>query len=654
MICTLIHKYGHGSDIEDFSRELLAENCTPSGNITAFIDECHRTNSGVLHEAVRKLMPDAVLVGFTGTPLLRTDKRTTVQTFGAFIHTYKFDDAIADGVILPLRYEARNVEQSLSEREAIDAEFDRRTEGLTEKGKTLLLKRWATLSKLYSSRERLERIAGDIMADFAAVPELSAGGNGTAMLAAGSVYEACRYWEIFQSAGFTKCAVITSYDPAGKDARAASSDLSVESEEDCKRRVYRAMLGEKRLADFEREALESFRHDPENMRLLIVVDRLLTGFDAPGAVYLYIDKSMRDHGLFQAVCRVNRPSEGKTHGVIVDYMDLFRSLQLAVHDYTSEAFSGYDRADVEGLISDRYDEAVAVTERSREELREILGGVEGDSDSEYLEYFCGDSSGKTRERFYRLVYALTRAFAECSGLLVSHYGYSAESVRGLREEIAKYNRLKEIIRLRAGDSLGRSYDAYMREILDRYVRSGMSETIGVIEDISAAAEDLGSLLVKLPCDDMAKAEIIEGNVRREIIIRTPGNPNLYARLSLELERLILRRKSSAVDYEEYIREMEELVKKVLGRDDEYPADVDTPAKRAMYDYFGGNSELALRVDDAVRGSLTPEWRGNTTKEKRIQRAVYECLVRGFFADREAQNMTQAIFSIVLNQPEYAS
>ena len=151
VICTLIHKYGHGSDIEDYSRELLhglPRDFHAKGNITAFIDECHRSNSGVLHEAVRKLMPDAVLIGFTGTPLLRTDKRTSAEVFGTFIHTYKFNDAVKDGVILSLRYEARNVEQALSDLEAIDAEFERVTCELTDKAKNALKARWATFSKL--------------------------------------------------------------------------------------------------------------------------------------------------------------------------------------------------------------------------------------------------------------------------------------------------------------------------------------------------------------------------------------------------------------------------------------------------------------------------------------------------------------------------
>ena len=177
--------------------------------------------------------------------------------------------------------------------------------------------------------------------------------RGTAMLVAGSIYEACKYWEIFMSMGFTKCAIVTSYEPTTQSVRTTTTDLSQESEEEYKKKIYEQMLGGKKLAEFEKEVKEQFKDAPAQMKLLIVVDKLLTGFDAPSATYLYIDKSMRDHDLFQAICRVNRPDgEDKDYGYIVDYMDLFRNVQLAVADYTSEAFDGFDKDDVEGLIKE--------------------------------------------------------------------------------------------------------------------------------------------------------------------------------------------------------------------------------------------------------------------------------------------------------------
>ena len=145
-------------------------------------------------------MPKAILIGFTGTPLLKTDKQTSLETFGTYIHTYKFNEGVADGVVLDLRYEARDVDQDLSSQDKIDQWFDLKTAGLTERAKMQLKQSWTTVSKLYSSKERLERIAADIIFDMSDKPRL-ANDRGTAMLVANSIYEACKYWEIFQSHG---------------------------------------------------------------------------------------------------------------------------------------------------------------------------------------------------------------------------------------------------------------------------------------------------------------------------------------------------------------------------------------------------------------------------------------------------------------------
>jgi type I restriction enzyme R subunit len=326
IVCSLIHKYGHNagkqSDIDQYRKELLKDlpaNFKAKGRIIAFIDECHRTNSGKLHEAVKTLMPEALLIGFTGTPLLKKDKATSLETFGPYIHTYKFDEGVEDGIVLDLRYEARDVDQDLSSKEKVDLWFENKTKGLTERAKTQLKQSWTSINKLYSSKQRLEKIAGDIIFDMDFKPRLK-NDRGTAMLVAGSIYEACRYWDIFTSNGFNKCAIITSYEPSSASVRTATSDLSQEGEEEYKKTIYERMLNGKKLSEFEKEAKEQFKKEPAKMKLLIVRDKLLTGFDAPSATYLYIDKSMRDHDLFQAICRVNRPDgEDKDYGYIVDY-----------------------------------------------------------------------------------------------------------------------------------------------------------------------------------------------------------------------------------------------------------------------------------------------------------------------------------------------
>ena len=209
LMCSLIHKFGRRTgevsdlDCEKYVEELkktIPADFSVKDKVFVFVDECHRTNSGKLHLAMKSIMPDSVFIGFTGTPLLQVDKEhhTTADLFGGFIHTYKFDQAVEDGVVLDLRYEARNVPQEVKSKGKIDAWFETKTKGLTPKAVAVLKEKWATLHQLYSSQDRLSKIALDIIFDFGTKPRLKSG-RGNALLVAGSIAEACRYYEIFQN-----------------------------------------------------------------------------------------------------------------------------------------------------------------------------------------------------------------------------------------------------------------------------------------------------------------------------------------------------------------------------------------------------------------------------------------------------------------------
>ena len=304
--------------------------------------------------------------------------------------------------------------------------------------------------------------------------------RGNAMLVAGSIYEACKYWEIFQSKDFTKCAIVTSYEPTERSVRTAASDFNQNSEEEYKKSIYERMLNSKSPHNFEKQAKEIFKDTPAQMKLLIVVDKLLTGFDARHATYLYIDKSMRDHDLFQAICRVNRTDgDDKDYGYIVDYKDLFRNIEAAIKDYTSEAFNAFDKDDVEGFLKNRYDDALAEMLGSLRALKDLMPEIkEPRSDSSYIEYFCTDEKEAERENLYRLTASAMRAFSNCCDRLSSHYGYSEKQVNGLRQEIQEYSRIKDLIKLASNDYIDfKPYEADMRYILDTYIDADESKTI---------------------------------------------------------------------------------------------------------------------------------------------------------------------------------
>ncbi|HEY9711895.1 MAG TPA: HsdR family type I site-specific deoxyribonuclease, partial [Chroococcales cyanobacterium] len=338
LLCSLIHKFPgqEEGDIDGFIEEVkrsLPPGFKARGDLYVFIDECHRTQSGKLHEAMKHILPNAMFIGFTGTPLLKADKQKSIEVFGTYIHTYKYDEAVKDQVVLDLRYEARDIDQKLTSPKKIDQWFEAKTQGLNDVALAQLKQKWGTMQKVLSSQSRLARIVADIRFDMETTPRLKSG-RGNAMLVTSSIYEACKVYELFVSSGFEKCAIVTSYKPSSADIRTEATSEEGVTEKLKQYEIYNRMLDGKSVEAFEKEVKKKFVEEPGQMKLLIVVDKLLTGFDAPSATYLYIDKQMRDHGLFQAICRVNRlDGTDKDYGYISDYKDLFKRLERSIHDY---------------------------------------------------------------------------------------------------------------------------------------------------------------------------------------------------------------------------------------------------------------------------------------------------------------------------------
>ncbi len=401
LVGSLVHKFDD-NDLEDLKKQPVLKEWI------VLVDECHRTQSGKLHNAMKSLLPNAIFIAFSGTPLLKQDKKTSQEVFGNYIHCYKFNEAVSDKVVLDLNYEARSVDQYVSSPKKLDEYFELKTQNLNDAAKTELKKKWANLQKVFSTKNRLEHIVQDIVLDMAKLPRLS-NGKGNAMLVAESVYNACRYFELFLETELKdKVAVITSYEPNIADLKDCGSNGS---EESYKYRTYCKMLqnffNEKdekkalnKTKEFEEEVKKRFINEPARMKLLIVVDKLLTGFDAPSLTYLYIDKKMQDHGLFQAVCRVNRlDGEDKDFGCIIDYSDLFDSLQEVHSDYTNGAFENYEREDIQGLISDKAQKIKKKLEEARDQLRSLCESVKEPKDETgYIAYFCGSDLEKTLKK----------------------------------------------------------------------------------------------------------------------------------------------------------------------------------------------------------------------------------------------------------------
>ena len=365
LLCSLIHKFGKKGvdDFDAFIKELESQPSQAVGEVFVFVDECHRTQSktGKLHRTMKAMLPNAVFIGFTGTPLLKKDKATSLEIFGGYIHTYKFSEAVEDKVVLDLVYEARDIDQRLGSQDRIDAWFEAKTRGLNDWQKDELKSKWGTMQNVLSSKSRMDQVVNDIVYDFGIKARLSSD-RGNAILVASSIYEACKYFALFPKTRLKgKCAIVTSYNPQTKDVTEEETGANTETDKQFIYNTYTELLkdvkpdpGETKTETYEERAKARFIKEPANMKLLIVVDKLLTGFDAPPCTYLYIDKSMQDHGLFQAICRTNRlDGEDKDFGYIVDYKDLFKKVENAIAVYTSELDHSAGGSDPEVLLKDR-------------------------------------------------------------------------------------------------------------------------------------------------------------------------------------------------------------------------------------------------------------------------------------------------------------
>lgn len=672
LLCSLIHKFGkRGVDnFEKYIREIEEAPSPAVGELFVFVDECHRTESGRLHKTMKKLLKNAVFVGFTGTPLLKQDRQTTFEVFGRYIHTYKFNEAVEDKVVLDLAYEARDIDQRLTSPDKVDEWFERKTRGLNDWKKAELKRKWGTMQVVLGSKSRIAQVVKDVVLDFEAKPRL-AGGRGNAMLVAASIYEACQYYKLFQDSPLKNhCALVTSYDPQSKNL--TTEDTGAENETDLKfiDAVYKELLkdvdarpGLSTAATYEKDAKKAFKERPGELRLVIVVSMLLTGFDAPSCTYLYIDKFMQDHGLFQAICRTNRlDGEDKEFGYVVDYKHLFKKMASAMAVYTSELDHAAGGADPEVMLKERLKLGKERLDQTREAFLLLCEPVpRPQQEPEYIRYFCGDPENEDdlkqteprRTQFYQTAAAYVRAYANVADSL-EEAGFSAEEAVQLKEDVRNAELLRNAVRNASGESLDlKAYEADMRYLINNYIAADETKTLPSIGDRgltemlnqSGLSAQLMARLSAVGGNRNAVAETIENNIRSKIIRKQLADPEFFDKMSKQLTQIIQERRKEAIQYEEYLREIAKLDRRVEeGKADDTPKALKTPGQRALYNNLDRDEFLALRVHEAVNGTIADAWRGNPVKEREIKRVL--------FRELKDDGVVLRIFNILVQNAEY--
>ena len=420
------------------------------------------------------------------------------------------------------------------------------------------------------------------------------------------------------------------------------------------------------------------------MKLLIVVDKLLTGFDAPSCTYLYIDKSMQDHGLFQAICRTNRlDGDDKDFGYIVDYMDLFTKVEDAISVYSSELDHSAGE-DSEVMMKDRLKMEKEKLDNALEAHALLCEPVAPPKNElEYIHYFCGNTElandlaerEPQRSALYKATVSLVRAYANISDEMPKA-GYSEADITHIKARVEKAVKLRDTIKLASGETLDlKAYEADMRHLIDNYIEAKNPKTIspfkgmGLLDIIvkSGIAEAIAKELANLKGNKEAVAETIENNVRSKIIKEHLNDPAFYEKMSELLDEIIAQRKAKAIEYEEYLKKIADVVNRVnKGQDAGIPSSLDSPGKVAIFNNLGTTAsgkgeaaedqatyitsnkkdriDLAVQIDSTIKQVRHDGWRGNQARENVIKRALY-----GVLQDEDA---VEHLFAIIKNQNEY--
>lgn len=516
IITTIIDKF----DAASRRRQVRDE----SHDIFVLVDESHRSQYGISHAKMRTVFPNACYIGFTGTPLLKKEK-STAQKFGGFIHTYSMRKAVEDGAVTPLLYEGRMSELHGDEAQ-LDRWFERITQGLSEAQKLDLKKKFRREEELAKSDQRLAEIAYDINQHY---KHTFKGSGLKGQLAVSSKAMAIRYKRLLDEYGEVKAEVIISA-PDSREGNADTDEARVPEVE----QFWQAMMARYGNKDaYENQIIAAFKHSDEP-ELLIVVDKLLTGFDAPRNAVLYIDKRLREHNILQAIARVNRLFDGKSHGLIIDYRGIFGELNDAIDTYAALEQEGFEAEDVDTVLTNVREEIQQLPQR-HSDVWAVFKELPNPDDLEALQLHLEPLD--RREHFYEVLgrYARTLQLALGNAHFQEHT--PEDKIRRYRHDLKFFLNLRTAVKQRFGEAVDySSFEIQIRNMVNRYIGADEVRQLVAPVDIFAGAQ-LDAELDGID-GDAAKADTIAARMKKTITERMEEDPDLYKRLSELIDEAI--------------------------------------------------------------------------------------------------------------------
>ena len=634
IITSLVHKFDTASK---------HQKPVKSKNIFVLIDESHRTQYGELNIKMKKVFPNACYLGFTGTPLMKKDKSTMKKFGGRMIHKYTIKDGVEDGAIVPLLYEGRLVEQTVN-RNAIDKRIEMITRNLAEKQAEELKKKWSKFEAIASSEQRIRLIADDIYVHYTKFYKDT---FAKAMLATASKFDAIRYKESFDEYGDLKTAIVIS----PPDQREGYDEVDEEPKDRVLKFWNKMMEAYSDPQKYE-DHIKSEFIDGDELEILIVVDKLLTGFDAPRASVLYVDKPMKEHTLLQAIARVNRLYEGKDFGLIVDYRGLIQELDSAMRTYSGAGLENFDGKDLEGALVD----VISIVGKLRESYSNVVAifkGIKNKQDKEEYELLLGDEA--LRNDFYNQL----SNFGKYLGIaLESEHVYNAigeEDIKLYKREFKFYQELRASVKLRYSDTIDhKEYEAKMRNLMDTYIAA--EDIIQITAPVDILNEkEFEDELMRLG-SPRAKADAIRTRMTKRISEKWDENPAYYKKFSERIEEIIEQYKEKRISELEYLEKMRNVmndfrkgysgttypekikhnihaqafygvVKEVLEDERYYEAGVTELVAEdgPIYNYEGILADIAMEVDVIIERHCKVDWHDNPDVHKKISQEIDELL-----------------------------
>ena len=634
IITSLVHKFDTASK---------HQKPVKSKNIFVLIDESHRTQYGELNIKMKKVFPNACYLGFTGTPLMKKDKSTMKKFGGRMIHKYTIKDGVEDGAIVPLLYEGRLVEQTVN-RNAIDKRIEMITRNLTEKQAEELKKKWSKFEAIASSEQRIRLIADDIYVHYT---KFYQGTFAKAMLATASKFDAIRYKESFDEYGDLKTAIVIS----PPDQREGYDEVDEEPKDRVLKFWNKMMEAYSDPQKYE-DHIKSEFIDGDELEILIVVDKLLTGFDAPRASVLYVDKPMKEHTLLQAIARVNRLYEGKDFGLLVDYRGLIQELDSAMRTYSGAGLENFDGKDLEGALVD----VISIVGKLRESYSNVVAifkGIKNKLDKEEYELLLGDEA--LRNDFYNQLSNFGKYLAIA---LESEHVYNAigeEDIQLYKREFKFYQELRASVKLRYSDTIDhKEYEAKMRNLMDTYIAA--EDIIQITAPVDILNEkEFEDELMRLG-SPRAKADAIRTRMTKRISEKWDENPAYYKKFSERIEEIIEQYKEKRIYELEYLEKMRNVmndfrkgysgttypekikhnihaqafygvVKEVLEDERYYETGVTELVAEdgPIYNYEGILADIAMEVDVIIERHCKVDWHDNPDVHKKISQEIDELL-----------------------------